>query len=67
MGIRRVTSSTPCLIMVIRVEICLLKSASGASNFGAPVTPTKRKRTSQGPNSVQHQHCPPPAAGAAAP
>eukprot|EP00983_Pelagomonas_calceolata_P017463 547057-Pelagomonas_calceolata.AAC.1 len=33
MGIRRVTSSSPCLILVTRVERSLLKSASGASNL----------------------------------
>eukprot|EP00983_Pelagomonas_calceolata_P102717 1158838-Pelagomonas_calceolata.AAC.11 len=33
MGIRRVTSSSPCLILVTRVEKGLLKSASGASKF----------------------------------
>eukprot|EP00983_Pelagomonas_calceolata_P070543 1150829-Pelagomonas_calceolata.AAC.1 len=33
MGIRRVTSSSPCLISVMRVERSLLKSASGASKF----------------------------------
>eukprot|EP00983_Pelagomonas_calceolata_P039690 1137295-Pelagomonas_calceolata.AAC.1 len=32
-GIRRVTSSSPCLILVMRVERSLLKSASGASKF----------------------------------
>jgi len=41
--------------------------ATAAAASGAPVTPTKRKRTSQEPNPVQHQHYPPPAAGAAAP
>eukprot|EP00983_Pelagomonas_calceolata_P039576 1137228-Pelagomonas_calceolata.AAC.4 len=30
MGIRRVTSSSPCLILVTKVERSLLKSASGA-------------------------------------
>eukprot|EP00983_Pelagomonas_calceolata_P046901 1140381-Pelagomonas_calceolata.AAC.3 len=30
MGIRKVTSSSPCLILVTRVERSLLKSASGA-------------------------------------
>eukprot|EP00983_Pelagomonas_calceolata_P116833 1160355-Pelagomonas_calceolata.AAC.7 len=33
MGIRRVTSSSPCLILVMRVKISLLKSASGANKF----------------------------------
>eukprot|EP00983_Pelagomonas_calceolata_P028135 881746-Pelagomonas_calceolata.AAC.1 len=33
MGIRRVTSSSPCLILVTRVERSLLKRASGASKF----------------------------------
>eukprot|EP00983_Pelagomonas_calceolata_P119831 1160642-Pelagomonas_calceolata.AAC.11 len=33
MGIRRVTSSSPCLIPVMRVEGSLLKSASGAKTF----------------------------------
>eukprot|EP00983_Pelagomonas_calceolata_P011447 368917-Pelagomonas_calceolata.AAC.1 len=33
MGIRRFTSSTPCLISVMRVERSLLKGASGASKF----------------------------------
>eukprot|EP00983_Pelagomonas_calceolata_P074139 1152432-Pelagomonas_calceolata.AAC.1 len=33
MGIRRVTSSSPCPILVTRVERSLLKSASGASKF----------------------------------
>eukprot|EP00983_Pelagomonas_calceolata_P005208 170172-Pelagomonas_calceolata.AAC.1 len=33
MGIRRVTSSRPCLILVTRVERSLFKSASGASKF----------------------------------
>eukprot|EP00983_Pelagomonas_calceolata_P024478 771463-Pelagomonas_calceolata.AAC.1 len=31
MGIRRVTSSSPCLILAMRVERSLLKSASGAN------------------------------------
>eukprot|EP00983_Pelagomonas_calceolata_P032438 1017626-Pelagomonas_calceolata.AAC.1 len=33
MGIMRVTSSSPCLILVMRVERSLFKSASGASKF----------------------------------
>eukprot|EP00983_Pelagomonas_calceolata_P079897 1154902-Pelagomonas_calceolata.AAC.2 len=33
MGIRRFTSSSPCLILVTRVQRSLLKSASGASKF----------------------------------
>eukprot|EP00983_Pelagomonas_calceolata_P022311 701886-Pelagomonas_calceolata.AAC.1 len=33
MGIRMVTSSSPCLILVTRIERSLLKSASGASKF----------------------------------
>eukprot|EP00983_Pelagomonas_calceolata_P088873 1157253-Pelagomonas_calceolata.AAC.2 len=33
MGIRRATSSSPCLILVTRVEGSLLKSASGARKF----------------------------------
>eukprot|EP00983_Pelagomonas_calceolata_P119706 1160630-Pelagomonas_calceolata.AAC.7 len=33
MGIRRVTSRIPCLISVMRVEISVLKSATGASKF----------------------------------
>eukprot|EP00983_Pelagomonas_calceolata_P057271 1144997-Pelagomonas_calceolata.AAC.6 len=33
MGIRRVTSSSPCLILVARVERSLLKSVSGARKF----------------------------------
>eukprot|EP00983_Pelagomonas_calceolata_P034733 1088124-Pelagomonas_calceolata.AAC.1 len=33
MGIRRVTNSSPCLILVTRVERSLLKSASGARKF----------------------------------
>eukprot|EP00983_Pelagomonas_calceolata_P007055 229695-Pelagomonas_calceolata.AAC.1 len=33
MGIRRVTSSSPCLILATRVERSLLKSASGANKF----------------------------------
>eukprot|EP00983_Pelagomonas_calceolata_P037470 1136339-Pelagomonas_calceolata.AAC.2 len=33
MGIRRVTSSCPCLILVTRVERSLLKSASGVREF----------------------------------
>eukprot|EP00983_Pelagomonas_calceolata_P045803 1139880-Pelagomonas_calceolata.AAC.1 len=33
MGIRRVTSSSPCLILAVRVERSLLKSASGANKF----------------------------------
>eukprot|EP00983_Pelagomonas_calceolata_P024685 777274-Pelagomonas_calceolata.AAC.1 len=33
MGIRRVTSSSPCLILVTRVERSLLKSASGGRKF----------------------------------
>eukprot|EP00983_Pelagomonas_calceolata_P014183 452905-Pelagomonas_calceolata.AAC.1 len=33
MGIRRVTSSSPCLILVMRVEKSLFRSASGASKF----------------------------------
>eukprot|EP00983_Pelagomonas_calceolata_P071734 1151380-Pelagomonas_calceolata.AAC.1 len=33
MGIRRVSSSSPCLIFVTRVERSLLKSVSGASKF----------------------------------
>eukprot|EP00983_Pelagomonas_calceolata_P133770 1161994-Pelagomonas_calceolata.AAC.10 len=32
MGIRRVTSSSLCLILVIRIERSLSKSASGAGN-----------------------------------
>eukprot|EP00983_Pelagomonas_calceolata_P011072 357053-Pelagomonas_calceolata.AAC.1 len=33
MGIRRLISSTPCLIFLARVERSLLKSTSGASKF----------------------------------
>eukprot|EP00983_Pelagomonas_calceolata_P103166 1158888-Pelagomonas_calceolata.AAC.5 len=33
MGIRRVASSSPCLILAMRVERSLLKSASGARKF----------------------------------
>eukprot|EP00983_Pelagomonas_calceolata_P045222 1139621-Pelagomonas_calceolata.AAC.2 len=33
MGIRKVTSSRPCLILAKRVERSLLKSASGANKF----------------------------------
>eukprot|EP00983_Pelagomonas_calceolata_P019279 606407-Pelagomonas_calceolata.AAC.1 len=33
MGIRRVTSSSPCPILVMRSKRSLLKSASGASKF----------------------------------
>eukprot|EP00983_Pelagomonas_calceolata_P079029 1154495-Pelagomonas_calceolata.AAC.5 len=33
MGIERVTSSTPCLIWVMRVERSLLKNASGSSKL----------------------------------
>eukprot|EP00983_Pelagomonas_calceolata_P081066 1155413-Pelagomonas_calceolata.AAC.1 len=33
MGIKRVTSSNPCLVSMMGVEISLLKSASGANNF----------------------------------
>eukprot|EP00983_Pelagomonas_calceolata_P062412 1147305-Pelagomonas_calceolata.AAC.1 len=33
MGIRKVTSSSPCLILVTRVERSLLKSASGARKY----------------------------------
>eukprot|EP00983_Pelagomonas_calceolata_P129160 1161585-Pelagomonas_calceolata.AAC.1 len=33
MGVKRVTSSSPCLISVMRVERSLLKSASGANKF----------------------------------
>eukprot|EP00983_Pelagomonas_calceolata_P028062 880417-Pelagomonas_calceolata.AAC.2 len=33
MGIRRVTSSSPCLILVIKVEKRFLKNASGAGKF----------------------------------
>eukprot|EP00983_Pelagomonas_calceolata_P134696 1162085-Pelagomonas_calceolata.AAC.3 len=33
MGIRRVTSSSPCLILVTRVKRSLLKSVSGARKF----------------------------------
>eukprot|EP00983_Pelagomonas_calceolata_P073476 1152154-Pelagomonas_calceolata.AAC.4 len=33
MGIRRVTSSSPCLILVTKIERSLLKSASGARKF----------------------------------
>eukprot|EP00983_Pelagomonas_calceolata_P050221 1141858-Pelagomonas_calceolata.AAC.2 len=33
MGTRRVTSSSPCLILAMRGERSLLKSASGASKF----------------------------------
>eukprot|EP00983_Pelagomonas_calceolata_P048239 1140973-Pelagomonas_calceolata.AAC.7 len=33
MGIRRVTSSSLCLILVVRVERSLLKGASGASKL----------------------------------
>eukprot|EP00983_Pelagomonas_calceolata_P055919 1144358-Pelagomonas_calceolata.AAC.1 len=33
MGIRRVTSSSPCLILAMRVERSLLESASGANKF----------------------------------
>eukprot|EP00983_Pelagomonas_calceolata_P100887 1158624-Pelagomonas_calceolata.AAC.7 len=33
MGIRRITSSSPCLILVMRVERTLLKSSSGARKF----------------------------------
>eukprot|EP00983_Pelagomonas_calceolata_P085986 1156667-Pelagomonas_calceolata.AAC.3 len=33
MGIRRITSSSPYLILVMRVERGLLKNASGASEF----------------------------------
>eukprot|EP00983_Pelagomonas_calceolata_P117420 1160413-Pelagomonas_calceolata.AAC.6 len=33
MGIRRVTSSSPCLISVIKVEESLPKSAAGASKL----------------------------------
>eukprot|EP00983_Pelagomonas_calceolata_P059089 1145774-Pelagomonas_calceolata.AAC.1 len=43
------------------------EGATAAAAREAPVTPTKRKRISQESNPVQHQHCPPPAAGAAAP
>eukprot|EP00983_Pelagomonas_calceolata_P056821 1144793-Pelagomonas_calceolata.AAC.2 len=32
MGIRRGTSSIPCLILVTRIERSLLKNASGARN-----------------------------------
>eukprot|EP00983_Pelagomonas_calceolata_P022023 691250-Pelagomonas_calceolata.AAC.1 len=33
MGIRRVASCSPCLILLMRVERSLLKSLSGASKF----------------------------------
>eukprot|EP00983_Pelagomonas_calceolata_P007329 239393-Pelagomonas_calceolata.AAC.5 len=33
MRIKSFTSSSPCLILVMRVETSLLKSASGASKF----------------------------------
>eukprot|EP00983_Pelagomonas_calceolata_P053743 1143408-Pelagomonas_calceolata.AAC.7 len=33
MGIKGITSSSPCLILVTRVERSLLKSASGAKKF----------------------------------
>eukprot|EP00983_Pelagomonas_calceolata_P010962 354713-Pelagomonas_calceolata.AAC.2 len=33
MRIRRITSSSPCLILVMKVERSLLKSASGARKF----------------------------------
>eukprot|EP00983_Pelagomonas_calceolata_P022706 715003-Pelagomonas_calceolata.AAC.1 len=33
MGIWRVSSSTPCLILVIRVKRSMLKSTSGACKF----------------------------------
>eukprot|EP00983_Pelagomonas_calceolata_P121770 1160831-Pelagomonas_calceolata.AAC.3 len=33
MGVRRVTSSAPCLILLARVERSLFKSASGANKF----------------------------------
>eukprot|EP00983_Pelagomonas_calceolata_P010496 340308-Pelagomonas_calceolata.AAC.1 len=33
MGIRRVTSSSPCLILSMRVERSLLESVPGASKF----------------------------------
>eukprot|EP00983_Pelagomonas_calceolata_P000017 525-Pelagomonas_calceolata.AAC.1 len=33
MGIKRITSSTPCLILFMRIEGSLLKSVSGASKF----------------------------------
>eukprot|EP00983_Pelagomonas_calceolata_P020004 631642-Pelagomonas_calceolata.AAC.11 len=35
MGIRRITSSSPCLILVTRVERSLIKSASAPRNTAA--------------------------------
>eukprot|EP00983_Pelagomonas_calceolata_P034770 1089293-Pelagomonas_calceolata.AAC.1 len=53
MGIRRVTSSSPCLILVMRIERSLLKSASGARKFISYASGSHLKRCiKKGPTSA---------------
>eukprot|EP00983_Pelagomonas_calceolata_P004661 152119-Pelagomonas_calceolata.AAC.1 len=44
MGIRRVTSNSPCQILVTRVARSLLKSASGAKKFISSILQLRKRR-----------------------
>eukprot|EP00967_Tisochrysis_lutea_P041553 scaffold49922_cov19-Tisochrysis_lutea.AAC.2 len=47
MGIWKVTNCTLCLILVVRVDVNLLQSASGASKFISAVEKTNMKHQSK--------------------
>eukprot|EP00983_Pelagomonas_calceolata_P079567 1154746-Pelagomonas_calceolata.AAC.7 len=57
MGIRKVTSSTPCLILVMRVEKSLLKSAPGASKFISVLNRMKLQSNFVGLMSIKTMLC----------